>query len=148
MSTSATSPAVPYPDGDAHVFHVAPDGTVEQVWSGLTAVTDVAVGPDGELYAAEMSTGNLAAPPFTVANSGKIVRQTGPDSMEDVATGLNLPVSMSFGTDGALYVSVPAFGADNGEGVIARIDVAGGSVAATPVALEEAANTADCAVAA
>ncbi len=135
--------AVPYPDGAAHVLHVAPDGTVTEVWKGLTAVTDVAVGPDGALYAAEMSTGNTEAPPFAVPGSGKIVRQTGPDSMEEVATGLMFPISISFGTDGALYVSMPAFGADNGEGVIARLDVAA-SVEATPVAEEEAANAADC----
>jgi hypothetical protein len=135
--------AVPYSDGAAHVLHVAPDGAVTEVWKGLTAVTDVAVGPDGALYAAEMSTGNTEAPPFAVPGSGKIVRQTGPDSMEEVATGLMFPISISFGTDGALYVSMPAFGADNGEGVIARLDVSA-SVEATPVAIEEAANTADC----
>jgi len=139
--------AVPYPDGQAMVRHVAPDGTVTEVWKGLTAVTDVAVGSDGTLYALEMSTGNTEAPPFAVPSSGKIVRQTGPDSMEEVATGLMFPISMSFGTDGGLYVSMPAFGADNGEGVVARIDVAG-AVAATPVAMEETANTAGCAVAA
>jgi hypothetical protein len=135
--------AVPYPDGAAHVLHVAPDGTVTEVWKGLTAVTDVAVGPDGALYAAEMSTGNTEAPPFAVPGSGKIVRQTGPDSMEEVATGLMFPISISFGTDGALYVSMPAFGADDGSGVVARLDVAG-SAEATPVAMAETAS-ADCA---
>jgi hypothetical protein len=134
---------VPYVDGTAKVMHIAADGTATDVWTGLTAVTDVAVGPDGALYAAEMSTGNTETPPFTVPSSGKIVRQTGPDSMEEVASGLMFPVSISFGTDGALYISMPAFGADNGEGVIARLDVAAAGEA-TPVTMEEAANTADC----
>ena len=63
--------------------------------------------------------------------------------MEDVATGLMLPVSASFGPDGGLYVSIPAAGADHGEGYIARIDVGAAPLAATPVALEgEVANAA------
>src|SRR3954470_9772998 len=134
---------VPYPDGTSSVIHIAPDGTVTEVWTGLTAVTGVAVGPDGSLYASEMSTGNLEAPPFAVPGSGKIVHQTGANSSEEIATGLMFPIALHVGTDGALYVSLPAFGADNGEGVVARLDVAA-SVGATPVAMEEAANTADC----
>ena len=126
---------VPYPDGAAKVVHVAANGTVTEVWSGLTAVTDVAVGPDGTLYAIEMSTGNLQEPPFTVPESGRIVRQTGPDSMEDVATDLNLPISLAFSPDGALYVAMPAFGADHGEGIIARVDLAAAPVAEVSGAL-------------
>jgi glucose/arabinose dehydrogenase len=129
--------AVPFPDGAAHVIHVAPDGTVTEVWTGLTAVTDVAVGPDGTLYAVEMSTGNLQEPPFLVPGSGRIVRQTGPDSAEDVATGLMLPISIAFGPDGGLYVSMPAIGADDGQGMIGRIDLAAGPVMATPGAMAE-----------
>jgi hypothetical protein len=136
--------AVPYPDGAAKVFHVAPDGTVTEVWSGLTAVTDVAVGPDGTLYAIEMSTGNLEQPPFTVPESGRIVRQTGADSMEDVATDLNLPISLAFGPDGGLYVALPAAEANNGEGVVARIDLAAAPVAEVSGALGDAVTAAGC----
>jgi hypothetical protein len=135
---------VPFPDGAASVIHVAPDGTVTEVWSGLTAVVSVAVGSDGTLYALEMSTGNLDEPPFLVPGSGRVVRQTGPDSSEVVASGLMFPISMNFGPDGALYVSAPAIGADNGEGMIVRLDVAAGPVEATPMAMEEAAQTAGC----
>src|SRR4051794_1776000 len=112
---------VPFPDGASSVIHVAPDGTVTEVWTGLTAVTGVAVGPDGTLYASEMSTGNLEEPPFTVPGSGRIVHQTGPDSSEDLATGLMFPIGLAFGADGGLYVSMPAAGADNGGGTISRI---------------------------
>lgn len=38
--------AVPFPNGAAQVIHVAPDGAVTESWTGLTAVTDVAVGPE------------------------------------------------------------------------------------------------------
>jgi hypothetical protein len=136
--------AVPFPDGASRVDHVAADGTVTEVWSGLTTVTDVAVGPDGTLYAVEMSTGNLEEPPFLMPASGRIVRQTGPDTMEEVASGLMFPVSLSFGPDGGLYVSLPALGANNGEGMIARLDTAGTAVA-TPGVVEEASSAAACA---
>lgn len=117
--------AVPFPDGAAKVSHVAADGTVTDVWTGLTTVTDVAVGPDGALYAVELSTGNLEEPPFMVPGSGRIVRQTGPESGEDVATGLMFPITLNVGPDGELYVALPAMGAAGGSGVITRIDSSG-----------------------
>lgn len=137
--------AVPFPDGASKVVHVAADGTVTDVWSGLTAVTDVAVGPDGTLYAAELSTGNLQEPPFLVPGSGRIVRQTGPDSSEEVATDLVLPISLAFGADGGLYVSLPAAEANNGEGVIVRLDLAAAPVAEVSGALADDVAAAGCA---
>ncbi|MCC7021863.1 MAG: ScyD/ScyE family protein [Thermomicrobiales bacterium] len=122
---------VPYPDGASKVIHVAPDGTVTDVWSGLTAVTDVAVGPDGTLYATEISTGNLQEPPFMAPGSGRIVRQTERDSQEEVASGLMFPVSLAFGPDGALYVSIPGIGADQGQGIIGRIEMGASGATAT-----------------
>lgn len=137
--------AVPFPNGASRVIHVAPDGTVTEVWTGLTAVTDVAVGPDGTLYAAEMSTGNTEQPPFLVPGSGRVVRQEGTDGSVEVATGLMFPISLAFGPDGGLYVSLPALGATGGEGMIVRLAATGGTLAATPGALETAAAGAGCA---
>src|SRR5215213_3869759 len=113
----------PYPDGSAQVFKITPDGKIETVWTGLTMVTDLAIGPDGALYALEMSTGNTTEPPFYQRNTGKMVRQTGPTSAEDVVTGLDLPISMQFGPDGAFYISFPAIHAEGGAGGVARIDL-------------------------
>jgi len=113
----------PFADGTAIITHVAPDGTVTDAWTGLTAVTDLAVGPDGALYAAEMSTRNLDEPPFLRRGAGQIVRQTGPDSAEVVATGLDLPVMIGFGPDGGLYVAQPVLGANDGEGSLLRLDL-------------------------
>jgi len=112
---------VPFTDGAAKVIKITADGTVTDVWTGLTAVTDVAVGADGSLYASELSTGNLAGPPFLVMGSGKIVHQTGPSTSEDVATGLMLPVAMRMSSDGGLYVALPAIGSTNGEGMIVQV---------------------------
>ncbi len=116
--------ALPFADGSARVVHVTPDGTVTDVWTGLTAVTSIAVGNDGTLYALEMATGNTDEPPFVAPGTGKVVRQTGPDTAEEVVTGLDFPVKMEFGPDGALYVGYPAFGATAGEGAILRFDLA------------------------
>ena len=134
-----TLTAVPFPDGAAKVVHVAADGTVTDVWTGLTAVVGVAVGADGTLYALEMSTGNLPQPPFLNFDTGRLVMQTGPDSLEVVADGLTLPIGLDVGPDGAFYISMPAIGANDGSGVIVRIE---GDLGATPVAAEAAAMVA------
>lgn len=116
----------PYADGAAYVIKVAPDGSFETVWTGLTMVTATAVGPDGALYALEMSTGNGSEPPFFRRGSGRVVRMTGPASAEPVLTGLDLPIAMNFGPDGALYLSGPAISleANQNAGWILRADLA------------------------
>jgi hypothetical protein len=124
--------AVPFPDGAAKVIHVTPDGTVTDAWTGLTTVTGLAVGADGSLYAAELSTGNLSEPPFLNPGSGRIVRQTGPDTLEEVTTGLMFPIALSFGPDGGVYYATPAVGAHMGGGMIVRLDTG----MSTPIATD------------
>jgi hypothetical protein len=133
--------AVPFPDGTAKISHISADGTVTDVWTGLTTVTGVTVGPDGTLYAAEMATGNTSQAPYIKGNTGKIVKQTGPSSSAEIATGVDAPVAIAtgvdapvaihFGSDGMLYVSGPAFGDNAMNGSIIRLDINGG----TPVAM-------------
>jgi len=120
----------PYPNGASKVVMIAPDGTVSDVWTGLTAVTDVELGPDGVLYAAEMSIDNSEEPPFLNSTTGRIVRQTGPDTLEAVVTDAPPPVGIGFGPDGALYFDYPAYspGVGEGLGVVARVDLANGPV--------------------
>lgn len=120
--------SIPYPDGASKVVHVAPDGTVTDHWTGLTALNDLATGPDGTLYAAEMATGNTEDPPFLTPNSGRIVRMTGPDSLEEVVIDLDTPAYLGFGPDGALYLTTPSFAPDAGvgHGALLRIDLAAG----------------------
>ena len=117
---------VPYPDGASKVVYIAPDGTVTDHWTGLTAVTDLVMGPDGALYAAEMATNNTDEPPYLTPGSGRIVRQTGPDTLEVIASDIDYPVYLGFDDSGALYLTAPAFGDNRGEGLgwLARMDVA------------------------
>ncbi|MFN8591906.1 MAG: ScyD/ScyE family protein [Thermomicrobiales bacterium] len=113
---------VPFPDGAAKVIEVATDGAVRDVWTGLTAVTDIALGPDGTLYASELSTGNSDTDPFYHPHSGAVVHQTGPDTMEVVVSDLDYPVHLGFGPDGMIYVGGPALGSNAGQGAILRLD--------------------------
>jgi sugar lactone lactonase YvrE len=117
------------------VVHVAPDGTVTDHWTGLTAVVALAVGEDGALYALEMVTGSIDEDPFILPETGRVVRMTGLDTLEVVAEGLTFPIAFDFGPDGALYIAAPALGATPGTATIARLDLAGdGGGMASPVA--------------
>lgn len=118
--------AAPYGDGASKVVMVTPDGTVSDHWTGLTVVTQVAFGPDGALYAAEMATGFSEDGPVLPEHSGRIVRQTGPDTSEVVVSELPYPVNFGFDTDGHLVISGPAFGPDGGvgHGFLASVDPA------------------------
>src|SRR5262245_1209630 len=80
--------AAPYPDGSSKVSKIAPDGTVTDAWTGLTRVADVVLGPDGALYAAELSTHNAATEPYVRPGAGRVVRQTGPGSLEVLVDGV------------------------------------------------------------
>ena len=126
--TFETTP--PYADGSTKVVKITPDGTVTDFWTGLTRVADLEFGPDGKLYAAELSTNNTESFPFVLPNTGRIVRQSGPDTMVVIAEGLDFPVGLGFDADGALYVSGPANGAtpedgaNVGAGWMARLEMA------------------------
>ena len=107
---------VPYPDGSSKIVHVAGDGTVTDYLTGLTAVTDIAMGPDGMLYISEMATNNLDDAPYLNPGSGRIVREDGTGGFEEVVTGIDYPAYLGFDNAGALYLTTPAFGPDKGVG--------------------------------
>jgi hypothetical protein len=92
--------------------------------AGFTTVVAVDIGPDGLLYALELS----AAAGFPGLGQGKVVRVKHSGEIEDVVTGLNVPGGMTFGPDDRLYISdfsavpAPKFGA----GRILQFDIAPG----------------------
>jgi hypothetical protein len=82
-------------DDDRRGYHVVSSK------AGFTTVVAVDFGPDGLLYALEMST----APGYPNPGTGKVVRVRHSGEIEEVITGLVVPTGMTFGPDGWLYIS-------------------------------------------
>lgn len=112
----------PFPEvvGASNISLVTRGGFLRVVATGLTAVLGVAVHA-GRLYVLE--TGTVPGFPPQFAGTGAVVQvtATGPFT---VASGLTNPTAMTFGLDGALYVSNNGFGSPAGTGQIVRINVA------------------------
>jgi len=104
--------------GPRHGYHIVNSK------AGFTTVVAVDFGPDGLLYALELSD----AAGFPGLGQGKVVRVRHSGEIEDVVTGLNVPGGMTFGPDDRLYISdfsavpAPTFGV----GRILRFDIAPG----------------------
>jgi sugar lactone lactonase YvrE len=87
--------------------------------AGFTTVVAIDIGPDGLMYALELS--DMAGNP--APGQGKVVRVNRDGTIEEVVTGLIVPTGMTFGPDKALYVS--NLGATpTGPGQILRIPIA------------------------
>jgi sugar lactone lactonase YvrE len=65
---------------------------------------------------------NTVGPPGPQPGFGEIVRISG-GKKETLVTGLAVPTAMTFGPDGALYVSNAGFGAPPGAGAVLRIRI-------------------------
>ena len=69
--------------------------------AGFTTIISLKFGPDGLLYALELSP--LAG--YPTPGAGAVVRLSRAGVIETVVSGLTLPTGMTFGPDNALYVS-------------------------------------------
>jgi hypothetical protein len=107
----------PIVDGSSVILKITPSGEVKTMVSGLTTVLGVAFDSQNRMYILENTTGGNM---FPTPGFGKVVRVTA-NGLEEIATGLSLPTAMTFGPDGALYVSNFGFGPPMGE--IVRITV-------------------------
>lgn len=84
--------------------------------AGFTTIVSVKFGPDGLLYAVELSD----ADGYPTPGAGKVVRLNSKGIVEDVVTGLTVPTGMAFGPDKAMYIS-NAGAAPAGAGQILRV---------------------------
>lgn len=116
-----TFTAAPYPEVGAQVLRITADGQAEPVWTDLTMIAALTTGPDGRLYALETATGHGAEADDLDPASGRVVELLPDGSWSPVVTGLPLPMDVAFGPDGRLIIDGPAFGADDGSGIVLSV---------------------------
>jgi DNA-binding beta-propeller fold protein YncE len=108
-------PGFPFIPGSAKVVMVAPDGTVSDYANGLTMITDLAQGPDGNLYAVQLGVFTEQGP---IPNSGAVIRIKN-GMTEEVLSGLSFPTAIDFNASGDAYVTINGVGAP-GSGEVHR----------------------------
>lgn len=99
---------VPFVPGSAKVQAIAEDGALTDYATGLTMLTDMRTGPDGNLYATTFAVFGEQGP---IPGSGAVVRIGEGDTSEVVVSGLNFATSLDFDADGNLYVATNGMGA-------------------------------------
>lgn len=109
-----TFPIVP---GSSKILQITPSGQIHIVATGLTTVLGVAFDHRARMYALEMT----ATAGFPAPAAGALVRITG-GKKETLVSGLDFPTAMTFGPDGALYVSAFGLGPP-GAGEVLRIRI-------------------------
>lgn len=107
----------PFLVGGARVYRVpAAGGAPTVVAEGFTNIIDLAIGPDGAAYVLEHDANGLLQPGTT----GRLVKIGLFGARTEIAAGaLNAPGGMTFGPDGALYVTTNSSTA--GAGQVVRI---------------------------
>jgi DNA-binding beta-propeller fold protein YncE len=110
-------PGFPFIPGSAKVVMVASDGTVTDYVTGLTMVTDLTQGPDGNLYAVQLSIFTEQGP---TPNTGALLRIKD-GTTEEVMSGLSFPTAVSFNQAGDAYLTINGVGAP-GSGEVQRFE--------------------------
>ena len=91
-----TTPGFTTEPADAKKFRIANSR------AGFTTIVSLKFGPDGLLYALELSD---TPGGFPNPGDGKVLRLNADGTVQTVVTGLKLPGGMTFGPDKALYIS-------------------------------------------
>jgi hypothetical protein len=120
LGNLGTFPVVP---GSEKLFRLNPSGHLKQWASGLTTVLGLAIDGQGRLYVLESMTAPGGPGPAELG-TGMIVRIDHSGAKTTIASGLSFPTGMTFGPDGALYVSNLGF-AGAGAGQILKVTVPG-----------------------
>lgn len=118
----ALLPGIPFLPGSAKVVHLGQDGVVRDFATGLTMLTDLRLGPDGNLYAVSIGQFTEQGP---VPNSGALIRVKGGTASEVVLDGLSFPTSVDFTPKGDAYVAINGVGAPGSGEVVLFKNVTG-----------------------
>ena len=113
----------PYPVGEARIYQIDSDGKQEIYIDGFTNIIDLAFDDEGILYVLEVAANSLAsAQPNIALPTGALIQVAPNGDRTLIASGdeLILPTGLTFGPDGAIYVSTNSF--RPGEGQVVRID--------------------------
>jgi len=93
----------------SNIYKVTKNGNVSIYASGFIGVLGVAFDKKNRLYVLETS-----APGFPVPMTGRVIRINKNNSREVIVDKLFFPTAMTFGPDGALYISNTGFGPPTG----------------------------------
>jgi sugar lactone lactonase YvrE len=104
--------------GTQKVWKLTRQGELREVIGGLTTVVGLA-SHHGSLYVLETSV----APGFETPGTGRILRVSPSGQRTTVLDGLTFPTALTFGPDGALYVSTFGYLTPPGGGQVLRIDL-------------------------
>jgi sugar lactone lactonase YvrE len=107
---------LPFVPGSSKVVRVATDGSVTDYATGLTMLTDLVTGPDGQLYGVSIGEFTDQGP---VPNSGAVLRIGPGTTSETMLTGLSFPASIAFAPNGDAYITLNALG-EPGTGEVVR----------------------------
>ena len=110
----------PIAQGSSKVLKITPTGQISVFRGNLTTILGLAFDSADRLYVLENTTGRQ----FPTPGTGKVIRIDPSGTRTLIASGLFLPTAMTFGPDGALYVSNVGFGPPpNGIGQVLKITV-------------------------
>lgn len=108
----------PFIPGSAKVLKITPDGEISDYAVGLTMLTDLRRGPDGELYAVQFGLFTEEGP---VPDAGAVVRIKEGEGSEVVLESLPFPTSLDFDSDGNAYITINGVGAP-GSGAVLKVE--------------------------
>lgn len=105
----------PFIPGSASIMQVSAEGEISMFAPGLTMVTDVTRGPDGNLYAVQFGMFTQEGP---VPNSGSVVRIMEDGTSELVIDGLPFATAIAIDADGNGYVAINGIAIPNAGAVV------------------------------
>ncbi len=101
----------PLVKGSSNIYKVTPGGSVKIWATDFTGILGVAFDAQNRMYVLETSAVNNGPVPGT----GRVVRVNNDNSRDVIVDNLFFPTGMTFGPDGALYISNTGFGPPTGQ---------------------------------